>query len=275
MALIEFARHRKRIGRTESSCCVARRGWPRACFVGAALVFGFFAAAGVLDRFLLDLRDGTRVRRVPHRGLRLVPDVLDPDSRPGFEPTWPWWRWGWPGSRACSFRTVERPGSVIRPTYPLAVWFFVALMEAGVTRINFTHYHLLAGSAAGLARGTGRGGGVPAIATGCSSRGRAGFACRSSRWSPHSCCSPAIGPNMNLMKHWARYQVGTEDHQTYLVRGWFLGQDLIRVQKVADYIAGEHDHRRIGSTTGPATCSCTTCPDVDAPRISSGRSMPN
>jgi hypothetical protein len=232
VALIEFARRRHDPGVLGE--LLRRAAWMTGgLLVGVAPIVGYFALEGVLDRFLLTFRMGReyvafRTRdagwlqmfTIPIYGLRRSNPAVLALGLAGFV--------GMLTGRLKSLHAVK-------PSYPLAVWLFVSLIEAGVTRINFTHYHLLV---------------IPPLCLLA-----APVAVALYRWlrrrleaRPAWVRVPVLvllvaallltgyRRNLNLMKYWARYQVGIVDFETYLVRGWYLGPDLIRIQKIADYV---------------------------------------
>ena len=232
VALIEFARHWRDPEALPE--LLRRAAWMTAgLLAGVAPMLGFFAAEGLLDRFLLTFEMGReyvafrtedtvwyRMFTTPLRGMaRANPTVLALGLA------------GFVGLFAGRLNGKHRT----RPTYPLAVWLFVALLEAGVTRVNFTHYHLLVIPPLALL--------AAPVAVAVYRLLRRRLAARSA-WVRVPILVLLVATllltgyrrNIKLIKHWISFQVGFHDYHSYLVRGWYLGPDLIRVQKVADYI---------------------------------------
>lgn len=232
VAAVEFLRHRAERG--AAAVLLRRSVWMMlGLLAGAAPIVGYFAAVGLLDRFLLVFRMGQdyvafrghdagwlTMLTLPILGLRRINAAVLLLGLAGFF-----------GMLAGRLRSLHPR----RPTYPLALWLFVSVLEAGVTRVSFSHYPLLVVPALSLTAAP------PALAGYRRLRERLQRRAPALRTAALALVVAAVllvgyHRNLRLMGYWVGYRAGLVDYETYLVGGWNKGADLLRVQRLADYV---------------------------------------
>jgi hypothetical protein len=231
-ALIEYLRRREQPG----ALALMLRRWAwivGGLALGVAPILAYFAAHGVLDRFLMTFTMGQKyvefrtegqsfldMFTIPIVGLRKTNAVV---LLLGL------------GAFFAMLTGRLRALHAARPTYPLAIWLFVAVLEAGITRTGFSHYYLLV---------------VPPLALCAAPVALAGYRKLRAWLAPRralvrvpvlvlavaAALLTGYDHNLDLYKYWLRYKAGIVDFDTYLTEGWFLGDDLVRIQKVSDYV---------------------------------------
>lgn len=117
----------------------------------------------------------------------------------------------------------------------IPVWYILSFVEAGITRVNFSHYYLLV---------------VPSLALLA-----AWFLCKmyrdvsnqvrtGGRFAAASLLmlllaitlSLSATLNLNFYRCYARYRLGLETYQDFVRNGVHWGESLVRVQRLADYV---------------------------------------